>query len=772
MKKEYQTLEFSIIIEKIQELVASSLAKEMVHEIRPIKDIDDLYTQQRYVLEAMNSIFKYGRFPIASFEDITMYVEKTKKEGTLIGIELSSIARQLMSVQELLQFVEDKELEETTLYEYIHELYYISSLHHQITSTIDHAGNVVDNASRDLYRIRKSILSTESNIRTKIVELQAKNKDYLSQETVASRNNHLVLPVKAGYKNQVRGVVHAVSASGQTMFIQPEAVVQLHNQLFQLQNEEREEVQRILFALSQIVKQNSEVLLYNQKVLVELDVLFAKGRFGCMLDGVIPEINTTLRSIELYGARHPLIDKNEIVANDIVLDDTKRLMLISGSNTGGKTVVLKTVGLLSVMALSGLAIPCTNAKIPFFDDVYVDLGDEQSIEQSLSTFSSHMKRLVTICDNVTSNSLVLLDEIGSGTDPREGESIAEAILDYLYKVDAMTFASTHYSGLKQYAKNNDHILIAAVEFDQEIMAPTYRLLVGNVGNSYAIEISSRLGLKQEIIEHAKQIKESGLSKSEKLLEKLENELTYVQKQKDDLQNALNQATLKEKKYTKLVDGIEKQRIATLKDAKDEVNTMLEQAKGQIDEVIEDIKKQQNIKEHVKIDAKYMLDTLKHVDDTKVESTTPNHEYKVGDVVLLIKMNREGEVKAIGKRGVLSLDLGGLKVNVKEDEVQYLRRKVKIKPVKSNLKSIKKTVTQSYEVNVIGMRYEEAMMMVDKFLDNALVHNYSTVRIVHGVGTGVLRNGVKNLLEKHPHVVSYRSGGPQEGGMGATVAFFE
>ncbi len=772
MKKDYQTLEFHTIIARMQSYCASQLAKEVISQCQPYTDIDELYMQQVFQKEAMDTIFKYGRFPIASFEDIYMYLEKSKKEGTLIGSELQAISSQLQNINEIITFVQDKEMEHTTIYNLINEGIYLSGLHKQITQAIDPSGNVLDNASHDLYRIRKSILATEGNIRKKIVELQMKNKDYLSQETVASRNNHLVLPVKSGHKNNVRGVVHAVSSSGQTLFIQPEAVVQLNHHLFQLQNEERLEIQRILFALSQQVKQNYEALIYNQQVLIDIDVIFSKASFGCSIDGVLATIKEDIHEISLIQARHPLIPRDEIIANDIVLDNSKSIMLISGSNTGGKTVVLKTVGLLSIMALSAIAIPCNQATIPFFDNVYVDLGDEQSIEQSLSTFSSHMKRLVTICQMVTSKSLVLLDEIGSGTDPKEGESIAQAILEYLHNRQVLTFASTHYSGLKQFAKNVEYIIIAAVEFDQEKMAPTYRLLTGNVGNSYAIEISKRLGLQDEIIENAKRIKEAGLSLSEKLLEKLENELNVVQKQKDDLENALNEATKKEQKFQKLLDGIESQRQQILSKAKEDANTVYEEAKSQVEEVVSELKKREAIKDHERIDALHTLNVLKHEDDKSEVTNTPDYQYVVGDIVLLLSMKREGEVKTISKKGILTLDLGGLKVNVKPHEVQFVKKKVKVKQVKSNLKSIKKTVNQSYEVNVIGMRFEEAMETVDKFLDDALVHNYSTVRIVHGVGTGVLRNGVSKLLEKHPHVVSYRRGGPNEGGMGATIAFFE
>lgn len=772
MKKTYETLEFNTILSLISEYCKSEQAKLAITNVGPITRYDTLIEQQKYMQEAMDLIVHYGRLPIGPFYDISEILQKANKDGTLAGEDFVRIRYQLDNVKEIVHYIEDKEIEDTTLYTKITELYFINDLAKQITHCIDASGNVLDTASSELRRIRRAILSTEANIRNKIVEMQGVYKDLLSQETVASRNNHLVLPVKASNKNNVKGIVHAMSASGQTMFIEPEAVASMNNQLLHLESEEKQEVQRILFLLSQLVKQQYPILSTNQELLVELDVLFAKAMYGFSIEGIVPVIKEEGRSLRLQQARHPLIDKNEVVSNDIIISEDKTLLLISGSNTGGKTVVLKTAGLLSVMALSGLAIPCREAVIPLFDDIYVDLGDEQSIEQSLSTFSSHMKRLVEITNLVTSKSLVLLDEIGSGTDPREGESIAKAILAYLHSKQVLTIASTHYSGLKEFAKEQDYTIIAAVEFDQEKMKPTYRLLTGNVGNSYAIEISSRLGLQKEIVASAYQYKEASLSASDKLLEKLQDELTSVQKEKDDLDALMQETNKKQEKYTRLITTLEKQKEQVLQEAKQKANTLLEEAKHQVDEVVEELKQQQELKQHIVIDAKRTLDVLKHQEEKKGISSTSTHEYVVGDRIKILAMNREGEIISINKKGMLTIDIGGIKMSLKPQEVEFVAKKQKIKPVKSNIRSLKKTTNQSYEINVIGQRYEEAMLHVDKFLDDALVQNYSMVRIIHGVGTGVLRNGVRKLLDKNKNVVTYRDGGPNEGGLGATLVYFE
>lgn len=771
MEKTYQTLEFNTIRSTIAGYCVSSTARENILALVPIHDSNELKQQQLYQKEAMSAIFRFGRLPIGHFEDISKILQKANKDGTLFGEDFNQIVFQLQNVNEVQKYFVENELEEMTISLIAKEMEYVKNVHREIQRCIDASGQVADHASSELKRIRKSLLSMEANIRSKIMDMQKQYKDALSQETVASRNEHLVLPVKAANRNKVKGIVHALSASGQTMFIEPEEVVQMNNQLVHLQEEEKREVQRILFALSQLVKQHSLSLEENQKILFTIDEIFAKAMYGVKIDGVLATIDQESRTLALYHSRHPLIDPNDVVSNDIVIDQDKRMLLISGSNTGGKTVVLKTVGLLSVMALSGLAIPAREATIPLFDAIYVDLGDEQSIEQSLSTFSSHMKRLVTICKQVTSQSLVLLDEIGSGTDPQEGESIAEAILEYLHHKDALTIASTHYSGLKQFAKRESYILIGAVEFDQENMKPTYRLLMGNVGNSYAIEISSRLGLPEEIVMRAKQIKESHLSESDRLLEKLQDELTRVQKEKDDLASLTNEANHKLDKYNRLLASIEKQKEKALQDAKDKANTILEEAKKQVDEVVDTLKQQQVIKPHVAIEAKHMLDVLKHEQENKVIESANQHEFAIGDKVKVLAMNRLGDVIAISKKGI-TVDIGGIKLNAKPQELEFMSKKAKPKPVKTNLRSIKKTTSQGFEINVIGKRYEEAMALVDKFLDDALVHNYSMVRIVHGMGTGVLRNGVRKMLDKNKHVVSYRDGGPNEGGLGATLVYFE
>ena len=753
MKNTYDTLEFNQIRNKVEAFCISSLAKDKIETLQPYQDLEDLKLDQKYLDQAMCLIYKYGRLPMGYYNDVEPLLLKANKDGTLFGEDFVQIVYLLNNVKEIINYLSDKEIKENELINLCNQFILPKQLLKEINRCIDSSGNVLDNASKELRRIRRQILSIEANIRTKIEQVKAANKDYLSQEAISSRNNHLVLPVKAGNKNIVKGIVHAVSATGQTMFIEPEIIVSMNNQLVHARDDELREINRILTELSRMVKDNYDLLHENQELIVEIDVIFAKAGYGVQIDGVVPEVCENYSSFSLIKARHPLIDKDKVVANSIILNEPKRMLLISGSNTGGKTVVLKTAGLLSLMALCGMAVPCNQAVVPMFDQICVDLGDEQSIEQSLSTFSSHMKRLVEITNDVSEKSLVLLDEIGSGTDPKEGQSIAEAILRYLHKVNPLIVASTHYSGLKEFAKNEEYILVAAVEFDQEKMIPTYRLIEGSVGNSYAIEISSRLGLKEEIVELAYQIKENSLTDSDKLLEKLQDELTQVQLERDRLELLTNEAKNKMNRYERLINNFEKQKDELIENAKQQANQLLEDSKQEIDLVVEELKKQAELKQHVVIEAKRNLDLLKH--EEKKIINEEKHAYQVGDIVKVLSANRQGEILSINKKGILTISMSGLKLNAKPEEVIFVSKKIKPKKVKSNLKSLRKSTNQSYELNIIGKRYEEAMLLVDKFLDDALVNNYSMVRIIHGIGTGVLRNGVKKMLEKNNNVVSYR-----------------
>lgn len=767
MKNNCDILEFDLIQKKIKQYCLSIMAKEKIDQLKPFTDLEDLRLFQDDIHHATKMVYAYGKLPIASFTDISNSLQKANKGGILFPEDFLSILQILKNIREIEIYLEN-EIEQSQLYDYMASLYLPKDLLHDIQRCIDPSGYIQDQASYELQRIRRQIVSIEASMRKKIASLKTEHKEQLSHDVISSRDDHLVLPVSVSYKHRIRGISHGQSASGRTVYIEPEEIVALNGQLAMARQDEQREIQRILIKLTQTVNSYYRVLSEDLKIMIDLDEIFAIALYSQKLDMIIPEVVAEHQGISLLKARHPLISSDQVVANDIILQKPQDILLISGSNTGGKTVALKTAGLLSYMAICGLPIPAVSAKLPLFDEIYVDLGDEQSIAQSLSTFSSHMSKLVAICKDVTSNALVIIDEICSGTDPRDGESLAQAILVYLHQKGCLTLSSTHYSSLKQFAKESDYIKIASVEFDHEKMRPTYRLLDGSVGNSYAIEISKHLGLNEEIIAHAYQLKDSSSTVSQKLMEKLQHELAEVIQEKEALEKAVEDAREKEQKYNRLIEQYHKQKDQLIEEAKEKANEYLEQAKDKTNLILKDL--QGNMKPHVVIKAKKELDEAKY--QKRQPQRHDDHIYKIGDVVKVLSVNREGEVIDISKKGILTIAMGGLKLNAKATEVEFVHEKLKVKKETSNVRSLRKATTQSFELNIIGLRYEEAMIQVEKFIDNALVNNYSMVRIIHGMGTGALRNGVRKLLDKNKYVKSYRDGGANEGGLGATLVYFE
>ena len=769
MKTKFETLEMNEIKKELYSYSASSLGKKQIDQMDMMDDDEDLQEALDKVKEAMSIIAIQGRIPLGGLTDISFLIEKANRDGTLIGEELLKIYNHLDCIVHVKNYISSSEIPTHYLKEMSDGLVHNDYIYREIQRCILPDGTVSDQASELLSSLRKKIRSTQTQIRHKMEGLVKESKDLLSIDQMTTKNDRLVLPVKSNYKNQFGGLIHAQSSTGQTVYVEPEAVMVMNNQIGELQMQEHEEVNRILYVLSQAVKGHYYHFFYNLQILEELDFVFAKGMYGDVHRCCIPDIDLHHFHLCLREARHPMIDDDVVVANDIILEQ-QRMLIISGSNTGGKTVTLKTAGLISLMALCGMAVPCREAIIPMFDDIYVDLGDEQSIEQSLSTFSSHMKKMIAILSSATDKSLVLFDEIGSGTDPQEGESLAEAILSQLLDRKAMVFASTHYGQLKTFAKEHDEIMLASVSFDLEAMRPTYHLKLGSVGQSYAIEIAQMLGLQQDIVDHARQIKQNAMSEHEKLMEELEKKQEQIDIKSRELQNIISENQKLKHKYENQLSQIQKNKEKIVNDAKEEANTLILEAKENIDIVMKTIQNSEH-KQHEFIQAKHDLDTLTFKEEQEV--VQQDHDLTVGDHVKVIKMNREGDIVEILKNHMIMVSLSGLNVKLHENEVVFMHPKTKVKKVKkASMKKTNLKKTGTYEINVIGKRYEEAMSLVDKFLDDALVLGYPHVRIVHGMGTGVLRNGIRRMLEKNKHIVSYRDGGPNEGGLGATLAYFE
>lgn len=768
MEKLYNSLEMNEIQKQVKSFCASTLGKEQVDDFCIETDQEDLIEALDKVKEAMLQIEYHGRLPLGGLKDIQDVVEKSRRDAILYPEELMHVATHHACVINVKQYISNSELQTPYIKDLIDGLFLDEYLKDEIERCILPDWTVSDDASPALFSIRKQMRQIERNIRQKMDSLVKTSKDSLSIDAVTTKNDRLVLPVKAGYKNQFGGIVHAQSATGQTVYVEPEAIMLMNNELSNLQLKEREEVNKILFQMSQHVKVNYQFYIFNKEIFAELDFVFAKALYGYHNDCCIAQVSENIYDLCLKEARHPLIPKDDVVANTIALDEHK-MFLITGSNTGGKTVVLKTVGLLTLMTLCGMPIPCNEAVVPMYDQIFVDLGDGQSIEQSLSTFSSHIKNIINILDHATSRSLVIIDEIGSGTDPREGESLAQAILMRFLQKNITVFASTHYSKLKTFALENEDVQIASVTFDLDQMKPTYKLVLDTAGSSYAIEISQILGLDDAIIDEAQNLREAATGEHEKLMTKLQKEQDELDRLKDEMSFKEEQVHNLEKELTYNLNNIEQQRIKILDTAQKEANTIVQDARENIDTVVETLKLSQ-VKQHEVIQAKKDLDDLIQHDE-KIQKQ--DHKLSLYDHIRVNKMNREGDIVEILKNHLIMVDIGGMKIKLHEDEVTYLHPKTKVKPVKKvKVKSTQSKKTGSYEINVIGKRYEEAMDLVDKFLDDALVMGYPHVRIVHGMGTGTLRKGIRKLLEKNKNVVSYRDGGPNEGGLGATLAYFE
>lgn len=766
MKDNYQTLEFAMIQEIIANSCVTDLAKKQAFALSAFTDEEDLHEELKRTDEAMTIHRLLGRLPLSPMSDITRSLKKAQMDGVLQCEELYEINHILNNVVSLKQYFSSYEGDIAALKDQVEGLTGDDSLSQEILRCIMPDMSVSDHASEALYRIRKQMRSLEMHIRSSMEGYLKNAGDALSLDSLSTKNDRLVLAVKSSHKGEFKGLIHSTSASGQTFFIEPENVVVMNNELNELKSDEQEEINRILLMLSQRVKQDHYILKFDQELLSQIDFLFGKARFGCDYDGVIPEVTDTF-VLSLKQARHPLIDQQSVIANDIVLD--KNMLLITGSNTGGKTVAMKTAGLLSLMALSGLPVPAVSAHVPFFDEIYVDVGDEQSIEQSLSTYSSHMKRQIAITREAGSRSLVLIDEIGSGTDPQEGAALAKAIIEALLKKKCMIIASTHYGELKTFGKSHEEIALASVGFDMETMKPTYQLKLNSVGSSYAFEIARSLGLDEAIIDRGLAYKEESISAEEKLMEKLTKQEEELNDRQAELETLLMENKRNEERLERRLAQAEKQKQQILDDAQEKANNLLEESKQMIQAIADDMRKNGEIKDHHIIEAKHELDQLKILkeEDKKIQE----HIFETGDHVRVDAMNREGDVVEILKNHQLLISINGMNVKLKDHEITFMHPLTKQKKKKTSTRSAVKK-TGSYEVNVIGMRYQEAMDTVDKFLDDAVVMGYPSVRIIHGMGTGVLRNGIRKMLDRNKFVSSYRDGGPNEGGLGATLVYFE
>lgn len=783
-EKIYKTLEFDKILTRLEAFASSRLGAEKVRKLAPSVSLDEVNRLQEETDEAARVLRLKGHAPLSGIYHIKPHARRAQIGGMLNPGELMETASTIHAGRMMRRFIEElleNETEIPILEEKAMAIAILTPLEHQIKNAVDENGDVLDSASDGLRSIRQQRRRTESRVREKLESLiRGKNaQKMLSDAIVTIRNDRYVIPVKQEYRGHYGGIVHDQSSSGQTLFIEPQAVVDLNNALRELQMKEREEIERILRELSARVADEAEELFHLVDVLGELDFIFAKARFAKEMNASRPSVNQD-GIIRLIQARHPLIPADEVVANDVVLGTDYTTIVITGPNTGGKTITLKTVGLCTLMAQAGLQIPALDgSEIAVFKEVFADIGDEQSIEQSLSTFSSHMVNIVEILKRVNHESLVLFDELGAGTDPQEGAALAISILDNVYQIGARVIATTHYPELKAYGYNREGVVNASVEFDVETLRPTYRLLIGVPGRSNAFEISRRLGLSDGIIEHARSMIDSESNEVENMIASLEKSRKDAEQDYAEAHDYLKDAENIHKDLQNQMAEFYQHKQELFAKAERKAAEVIEKAREEAEEVIKELRRMRLesgslIKEHELIEARRRLDAAVPDLDKgpgKAAVSGRKREFQPGDEVKVNTFGQKGQLLEKTGENEWQVQMGILKMKVSEKDMEFNKseKKKEAKP----LATIKgRDYHVGLELDLRGERYEDAILKVEKYIDDALLANYPRVSIIHGKGTGALRTGVTEFLKQHRAVKRIRLGEAGEGGSGVTVVEFK
>jgi DNA mismatch repair protein MutS2 len=783
-EKALKVLEFTKVKEQLLEHAASSLGRKKIKDLVPSTDFEEVVRLQAETDEAATVFRVKGNVPLSGVHDIRAHIKRSVIGGVLSPHELVQIASTIHASRQMKRFIEDFADERTEipiLLEQAARIIPLTDLEQSIKHAIDESGEVLDSASDLLRSLRHQLRSNESRVREKLESMirSSNASKMLSDAIVTIRNDRFVIPVKQEYRGHYGGIIHDQSASGQTLFIEPQVIVQLNNQLQDIRVKEQLEIERILTELSNEVAEHESELKVIVEVLENLDFIFAKARYGKRIKASMPIMNNEGR-IVLYKARHPLIPIDEVVANDIMLGKDFTTIVITGPNTGGKTVTLKTLGLCTLMAQAGLQVPAYDgSELAVFDAVYADIGDEQSIEQSLSTFSSHMVNIVEILNKVDFNSLVLFDELGAGTDPQEGAALAISILDEVYKRGARVIATTHYPELKAYGYNRKGVLNASVEFDVETLSPTYKLLLGVPGRSNAFEISKRLGLNERVIQAARSHVSEDTNQIDKMISSLEDSKRLAEKEQEEARDYLKSAEKLHQDLQKQLMEFYEKKDSMLEKAAEQAGEIVEEAKGEAEKVIRDLRKMRTekhaeIKEHELIDAKRRLEQAapELPKSTKLANKkVKTHTYMPGDEVKVLTFDQKGTLVERVSSNEWQVQIGILKMKVKEKDMEYMStpKQVETKPmaiVKDRDSYVK------LELDLRGERYEDALLRVEKYIDDALLSSYPRVSIIHGKGTGALRQGVQEYLKNHRSVKKIRFGEAGEGGSGVTIVEFK
>lgn len=781
--KTLRMLEYSKIIELLSKKAVTDIGKEKCDNLLPSFNIKMIDKKLKETSEAVSLSLRIGNPPLIKLADFKSIATKIRIGAILSIKELLSTATILKNMREVKEYYKEHDFDNLFIIsDYFEALYSNLNVEKEIFRCIKSDEELDDRASSELYNIRRHIVDAENKIKDKLNSIihGANSSKYLQDQVITFRNDRYVIPVKQEYKSEVSGLVHDSSASGSTIFIEPTAVFNINNEIKELKIKEAAEIERILALLTQMVDPISEIIENSIESLGDIDFAFAKAKLALDMEAYEPKINDR-HYINLKKAKHPLISKENVVPIDIWIGKDYKTLVITGPNTGGKTVSLKTVGLLTLMAQSGLHIPVAeSSEIGIFENVYADIGDEQSIEQSLSTFSSHMKNVIDITNNITEKDLVLVDELGSGTDPVEGAAIAMAVLEHLKKSNCLTIATTHYSELKSYAMQTEDVENASCEFDVETLRPTYKLLIGVPGRSNAFAISKKLGLSETILQKANDFLTTESIKFEEILDDMELSRVKAKKQKETADKLLSEAQKERERIEKESKALEDKKHEILRKAKKEARDLLLEAEAEANDIIKELTNlRKNKEKNVNKVAEEARGKLKQsISEMQKDLTKPKiavknvlnaKDVKIGMSVYVPSIDNEATIVSLpDKKDKVMVQSGIIKLAVHISNLEKLPEKKNEVNVKINnmIKSKAKNITT--EIKLLGMTVEEAITELEKYLDDAYLAGLKTVRVVHGKGSGALRKGVQEYLRNNPHVSSQRLGMYGEGDSGVTI----
>ena len=786
--KSFKVLEFDKIIEILKTKASSSLGLHKIENLEPSYDFEEVQYRLQETTEAQSILIKRGHVNLGGIHDVLDKVKRAEIGASLDPGSLLMVADTLRAARVLSNSLSGDGEEEDFNYPIIQSLATSLYIHREIEDEVYNAIvseiEIADSASHTLRDIRRKIVQKNQSIRSKLNTIisSATYQKYLQDSIISMRGDRFVVPVKAEYRSVVAGIVHDQSSSGATLFIEPMSIVEMNNELRKLKLDEQEEIERILAELSKMIGEIAREIISNQEILEKIDFIFAKGKLSLEMKGIDPKLNKE-KSFVIKNGRHPLLDPKKVVANTIYLGDEFHTLVITGPNTGGKTVTIKTVGLFALMTQSGLHIPADfGSSMCVYDNIFADIGDEQSIEQSLSTFSSHMTRIVSILDKVTEDSLVIFDELGAGTDPVEGAALAIAILEDVRMAGAKCIATTHYSELKNYALTKKGVENAAVEFDVETLSPTYRLLIGVPGKSNAFEISKKLGLSEFVINRAKEFINTENIELEDLLQNVEKNRIKAEEDRAEAEKLKTEIQMIRDAEAEKLEKLTNQKEKMMERARSEAFSITRQAKEEVDEIIKrlrELEQERASKEknrQIEQLRKELTDSMGSLQPTVKSMIVPKvaskeiKNLKAGEDVKVITLNQEGTVvSADDKKKEAVVQIGIMKMTLPYKSLQRIKNQQQATVTKKTRSVIKaKSGRVKGEVDLRGMNLEEATLELEKYLDDATVAGLEQVTVIHGVGTGVLKTGLQDVLKKNKHVKKKRPGGYGEGGVGVTI----